>query len=211
MHEKLVIVPRKKSTVKKILNVVWFVLACLCFLFAMWVPILFAVPAIIFAIIWYFQAFRSDIEYEYTYYDGEFRFARIKAKRKRKGLGRVQMEDVLALAPKGDRSVYKYENDNSLACKDLTSGESGTKIYELVFKGEKGINRYEFEPDEEMLDAVMVKYPRAVIKQGTKRWPGSVKRSGHLFISYIMNPDGFMNQSSMKRIRLSETSSRAEE
>lgn len=128
------------------------------------VMILFAVPAIIFAIIWYFQAFRSDIEYEYTYYDGEFRFARIKAKRKRKGLGRVQMEDVLALAPKGDRSVYKYENDNSLACKDLTSGESGTKIYELVFKGEKGINRYEFEPDEEMLDAVMVKYPRAVIK-----------------------------------------------
>lgn len=65
---------------------------------------------------------------------------------------------------RGDRSVYKYENDNSLACKDLTSGESGTKIYELVFKGEKGINRYEFEPDEEMLDAVMVKYPRAVIK-----------------------------------------------
>ena len=51
MHEKLVIVPRKKSMVKKILNVVWFVLACLCFLFAMWVPILFAVPAIIFAIL----------------------------------------------------------------------------------------------------------------------------------------------------------------
>ena len=84
MHEKLVIVPRKKSTVKKILNVVWFVLACLCFLFAMWVPILFAVPAIIFAIIWsIIQAFRSDIEYQYTYYDGEFRFARIKAKRRR--------------------------------------------------------------------------------------------------------------------------------
>ena len=167
MHEKLVIVPRKKSMVKKILNVVWFVLACLCFLFAMQglaVAVFTTVPAIIFAIVWYFRAFRSDIEYEYTYYDGEFRFARIKAKRKRKGLGRVQMEDVLALAPKGDRSVYKYENDNSLVYKELTSGESGTKIYELVFKGEKGINRYEFEPDEEMLDAVMVKYPRAVIK-----------------------------------------------
>ena len=48
MHEKLVIVPRKKSTVKKILNVVWFVLACLCFYLRLWVPILFAVPAIIF-------------------------------------------------------------------------------------------------------------------------------------------------------------------
>ena len=34
---------------------------------------------------------------------------------------------------KKHRRAYKYENDNSLACKDLTSGESGTKIYELAF------------------------------------------------------------------------------
>lgn len=164
MREKLVIVPKKKTTGKKILNIVWFVLACICFVCAMWVPIFFAIPAVIFAIIWYFQSFQSDIEYEYTYYDGEFRFARIKAKRKRKGLGRVSMEDVLAIAPRGDRSVYKYENDKSVAYKNLTSGDASAKVYELVFKGEKGINRYEFEPDEDMLDAVLVKYPRSVIK-----------------------------------------------
>lgn len=124
----------------------------------------FVVPAVIFAIVWYFQTFRSEIEYEYTYYDGELRFARIKAKRKRKGLGKVQMEDVLAIAPKGDRSVYKYENDKSMMYKNLTSGDAGAKVYELVFKGEKGMNRYEFEPDEDMLDAILVKYPRLVIK-----------------------------------------------
>lgn len=164
MREKLVIVPRKRTTGKKVLNIVWFVLACICFACAIWVPVLFTFPAVIFAIVWYFQSFRSDIEYEYTYYDGEFRFARIKAKRKRKSQGKVSMEDVLAIAPKGDRSVYKYENDKSVAYKNLTSGEESAKVYELIFKGEKGINRYEFEPDEEMLDAVLVKYPRSVIK-----------------------------------------------
>lgn len=164
MHEKLVIVPRKKSTVKKVLNMLWFVLACVSFVLAMFVPIIFLIPAVIFAALWYFQSFRGDIEYEYTYFDGEFRFAKIKAKRKRKGLGMVSMEDVITIAPKGDRSVYKYENDSNLTYKDLTSGDSGAKVYELVFKGEKGINRYEIEPDEDMLDEVMVKYPRIVIK-----------------------------------------------
>lgn len=48
--------------------------------------------------------------------------------------------------------------------KDLTSGEQGAKVYAVVFKGDKGILRYEFEPDEEMLDAIMVKYPRLVTK-----------------------------------------------
>lgn len=164
MRERLVIVPKKTTSVKKVLNIVWFVLACLLFVNAMFVPTLFTIPAIIFAIVWYFQTFRSEIEYEYTYYDGELRFARIKAKRKRKGLGKVQMEDVITIAPKGDRSVYNYENDSSMAYKNLTSGDAGAKVYELIFKGEKGMNRYEFEPDEDMLDAILVKYPRSVIK-----------------------------------------------
>ena len=127
-------------------------------------PVIFLIPGIAFALVWYFQAFRSDIEYEYTYYDGEFRFARIKAKSKRKAIGSVQMDDVLGFAPKGDRSVYKYENDKNLAYKDLTSGDPDAKVYELIAKGEKGLVRYEFEPDDEMLDEVMVKYPRSVVR-----------------------------------------------
>lgn len=164
MREQLVIVPKKKAAGKKVLNMVWFALACVLFVGAMFVPILFTIPAIIFAVIWYFQTFQSDVEFEYTYYDGELRFAKIKAKRKRKGLGRVQMEDVIMIAPKGDRSVYKYESDNGVAFKNLSSGDTGAKVYELIFKGEKGVNRYEIEPDEEMLDAIVMKYPRSVVK-----------------------------------------------
>lgn len=164
MREKLVIVPRIKTGGRKILNIALFVLTCFMFVLAILIPAIFSIPAIVMAVVWYFLAFQSDIEFEYTYYDGELRFAKIRAKRKRKSLGEVQMDDVLAVAPRGDRSVYKYENDRSLAYKDMTSGRADAKVYELVFKGEKGICRYEFEPDEDMLDAVMVKYPRSVIK-----------------------------------------------
>ena len=152
MHEKLVIVPKKKTGSKKMLTTAWFILACLMFLLAT------------FALVWYFQAFRSDIEYEYTYYDGELRFARIKAKSRRKAIGSVQMDDVLGFAPRGDRSVYKYENDKNLAYKNLTSGDPEAKVYELIAKGEKGLVRYEFEPDDEMLNEVMIKYPRSVVR-----------------------------------------------
>ena len=156
MHEKLVIVPKKKTGSKKMLTTAWFILACLMFLLATFVnPVIFLIPGIAFALVWYFQAFRSDIEYEYTYYDGEFRFAQIKAKSRRKAIGSVQMDDVLGFAPRGDKN---------LAYKNLTSGDPEAKVYELIAKGEKGLVRYEFEPDDEMLNEVMVKYPRSVVR-----------------------------------------------
>ena len=140
MHEKLVIVPKKNTGSKKILNTVLFILACLMFLLSTFVnPIIFLIPGIALALVWYFQAFRSDIEFEYTYYDGEFHFARIKAKSKRKAIGSVQMDDVLGFAPRGDRSVYKYENDHNLTYKNLTSGNPEARVYELIAKGEKDL------------------------------------------------------------------------
>ncbi len=164
MKEKLVIVPRKRSTGKKVLTVALFLVTCLMFLLAMVYPLILTVPAVVLAVAWYFLAFQSDIEYEYTYYDGEIRFARIRAKRRRKELGYVPMDDVTIIAPKGDRSVYKYEEDRMMDRRDLTSAMPGARVYELVFKGEKGMCRYEFEPDEEMLDEILIKYPRSVIK-----------------------------------------------
>lgn len=164
MSEKLVIIPKKQTIGKKIFDISLFVVTCILFIFAIILPILFAIPAVLSAVLWYFLSFRSETEYEYTYYDGEFRFAKIKAKSRRKNLGSVQMEDVLAFAPKGDRSVYKYENDKNVGYKNLTSGNPKAKIYELVFKDGRGISRYEIEPDEEMMDAILIKYSRLVIK-----------------------------------------------
>lgn len=164
MHEKLVIVSEKKKLWKRILTVALFVVTCVFFLLALMAPVFFSIITVLFAVLWYFMAFQTGIEYEYTYYDGEMRFSKIIAKRKRKGIAMVQMDDVIAFAPKGDRSVYKYENDNGLFYKNLTSGTGDKKVYEFVFKGDKGIHRYEIEPDEDMLDEILIKYPRSVIK-----------------------------------------------
>ena len=165
MSEKLVIVPRRISGGHKAATIIFFVLTCLSLVAAMFVaPTLFLIPAIIFGVLWYVFGFRSYTEYEYTYFDGEFRIAKIKNKSRRKKVALVNMDDVLMIAPKGDRSTYKYENDKSITFKDAASGDAGAKVYELICKGEKGIARYEIEQDEEMLDAIMVKYPRTVTK-----------------------------------------------
>ena len=120
--------------------------------------------AVVFGLIAYLMIMAQNTEFEYSYFDGELRFAKIKNKSRRKRLGIYSMESVAAIAPAGDRSVYKYENDKNLAYKNLTSGDPEAKVYELIAKGEKGLVRYEFEPDDEMLNEVMVKYPRSVVR-----------------------------------------------
>ena len=154
MQEKLVIVPKKTTGGHKAGMIAFFVLTCLCLVLSMFVsPVMFLVPTIIFGVIWYLFAFRSEV-----------RFAKIRNKAKRKKIAYLSMDDVLTIAPKGDRSIYKYENDRSVTVKNIASGNAGAKLYEAVCKGENGITRYEFEPDEDMLNAIMVKYPRSVIK-----------------------------------------------
>ena len=60
--------------------------------------------------------------------------------------------------------IYKYENDKSIACKNVTSGEEDAKVYEVICKDDRSVLRYEFEPDEEMLEAMRMKYARIIIK-----------------------------------------------
>ena len=70
MQEKLVIVPKKTTGGHKAGMIAFFVLTCLCLVLSMFVsPVMFLVPTIIFGVIWYLFAFRSEVEYEYTYYD----------------------------------------------------------------------------------------------------------------------------------------------
>lgn len=165
MREVLNIVPKKKSTGKKILIGIWLALTIFCLAACIFItPFLFMVPMIIFGVIWYWQAFQSDIEYEYTYYAGDLKFAMVKAKRKRKKIVFLDIENVLQIAPKGDRSVYKYENDNTVSCKKLLSGKPDTKIYNVIYRDGDKVSRIEFEPEEDLLDAIMVKYPRLVVK-----------------------------------------------
>ena len=165
MNEKLVIIPKLVTSGKKMMTIVLFVIACILLLLSTFVsPLLFFLPAILVMVLWVWQGFFSNVEFEYTYFDGDLRFAKIRNKAKRKKIADINMEDVVILAPKGDRGVYKYENDKNLKCINLTSGRADAKVYELIVKNEEGFMRIEFEPDEEILNAMMVKYARIIVK-----------------------------------------------
>ena len=98
------------------------------------------------------------VEFEYSYFDGEIRFAKIINKSKRKAIGRYSMDDVLMIAPEGDRSVYSHSENQNLKHRDLSTGNPGAAVYVMVAKGEKGQEVIKFEPDERILDAMCIKY-----------------------------------------------------
>ena len=103
-------------------------------------------------------------EYEYSYFDGDVRFAKIINKSSRKCLAGYTMEEVHNIAPINDRSVYKYVNDAKIKVRNLTSGNQDAKVYVMVAKGSGGLELVKFEPDEKYLDAVCIKYGQKVVR-----------------------------------------------
>ena len=98
------------------------------------------------------------VEYEYSYYDGELRFAKIINQSKRKELPTYLMDEVIILAPIGDRSVYSYVNDKNAKVIDLTTGNPNANVYVAVVKNSNGLQLVKYEPDKKYIDEVCIKY-----------------------------------------------------
>ena len=164
MTEVYVLVERKKSTLMRVVTAAVFAIGILFALFSMIAP-LFLSGALILLVVWYFFLFRSSKEYEYSFFDGELRFAKIMNKSRRKRLRVFTMDEVIQIAPAGDRSIYKYEQDNTVKKIDYTSGNKDVPYYNLIMKNEDGINMISYEPDDKYLDAICVKYGQKVIRR----------------------------------------------
>lgn len=121
--------------------------------------------AMIFAVLWFLFTFRSNKEYEYSYFDGDMRFSKIMNKSRRKTLATYSMGDVIQIAPEGDRSVYRYENDKSVTVKDYSSGRKEAPKYDMVLSRADKTLLIKFEPDEQYLNAIELKYKQKVIRR----------------------------------------------
>ena len=163
MFEVYVIVEKQKSLVTKFLSALCVVIGTYLAFFALRGLILFMVSAILFIGLGWFL-YTRNIEYEYSYFDGEFRFARITNKQRRKELPGYDAKNVLIIAPKGNRSLYQYENGQQIKVRDLSSGKPDAKLYGMVVNTQAGTHLVWFEPDEEYLDAVCIKYAQKVVK-----------------------------------------------
>ena len=163
MLEVYVLVEKQKSLWMKILTILFFV-AGAYFMYATLVGlfIYFAIAVPLLAIGWFLHT--RSVEFEYSYFDGDFRFAKIISKQKRKELIGYDVENVIVIAPKGDRSLYQYENNPQVKTRDLSSGKKDAKVYAMVSKVEEGLHMTIFEPDDKYLDAVCIKYRQKVIR-----------------------------------------------
>ena len=163
MLEIYVIVQKKKSLMMKFLMIFSFVIGAF-FLYASLLGLLlyFALAVLFVALGWFLK--NRSMEYEYSYFDGDFRFAKIINKQKRKELTGYVADNVTLIAPKGDRSLHQYESNPQTKRRDLSSGNKNAKIYVMVVNAEAGYQLTYFEPDEAYLDAVCVKYRQKVVR-----------------------------------------------
>ena len=163
MLEVYVLVEKQKTLLMKILTVVCFVIGAY-FMYATLVGLIifFAIAVPFLALGWFLKD--RSLEYEYSYFDGDFRFAKIISKQKRKELIGYDIENIVVIAPKDDRSVYQYINNPQIQSRDLTSGCKDAKVYAMVAKVEDGMHLTYFEPDEKYLDAVCIKYRQKVVR-----------------------------------------------
>lgn len=164
MMEVYVLVERKKNPLIVFASILGMVLGGLLFLLSCYSPFFFPF-GIALALVGFAMIFFLNKEYEYSYFDGEVRFAKIMNKSRRKRLRVLSMDEVIVLAPAGDRSVYKYENDRMVKVIDYTSGKKGCPCYDMVAAKGNSCIMIQFEPDEKYLDAVCVKYGQKVVRK----------------------------------------------
>lgn len=158
--EKFILVEKKKSLLSKLLPGVFIVLAVATVMLALLGRPLFLLFACVFAFAFYLT--KGCIEFEYSYFDGEVRFAQIMDKSRRKKIALYNMDETIIITPEGDRSIYNYENNPEIKVRNLTSGDPEAKVYVMVTKGDKGMELVRFEPDEEILDEICKKYAQKV-------------------------------------------------
>lgn len=163
MLEIYVLVEKKKSLVFKLLSMLCLVIAGYFIYMTFMISVIFVFISIPFLLLaWFF--YNNKVEFEYSYFDGDVRFAKIFNKQRRRDLKGYDMENVIVLAPKGDRSLHQYEKNPKVKVRDLTSGNEGARIYCVVAKTEERYEMTAFEPDDKYLDAVCMKYRQKVVR-----------------------------------------------
>ncbi len=162
--EVFTLVQRKKSPAMIFVSWIFAALAVVSFLLVCQGVALGFLIAVAFGFISYFIFMGQNVEYEYSYFDGELRFAKIKNKSRRKHLATYSMESVVTIAPAGDRSVYNYENGGELKTVDYSSGLKGVPYYDIVIKSPDANVLIKAELDDKFVTEVEKKY-RSKVKR----------------------------------------------
>ncbi|MDD6035431.1 MAG: DUF6106 family protein [Lachnospiraceae bacterium] len=105
---------------------------------------------------------RLSVVYEYIFCDGQLDFDKIMAGEKRKHLYRLDLDQVLIVAPENSHELDCYKNNNSAKKLDFSSREKDHRVYCIVESAGEQQTLVYFEPNEKMLSYMKQKAPRKV-------------------------------------------------
>lgn len=117
---------------------------------------------IAFAVADYFLLPTFNLEFEYLYVNGELDIDKIMSKQKRKRVYSADMSNLELMAPSNSHALDSYNRNNSIKTLDFSSKDPQNKTYTMIIKGEKGMERVIFEPNDVILGDIKRIRPREV-------------------------------------------------
>ncbi len=157
-----VIVKRKPSAKDMILKSLLIAGTALAVFAFMVMGIIGFVIFIALAVADYFLLPTFNLEFEYLYVNGELDIDKIMSKQKRKRVYSADVSNLELLAPSNSHALDSYNRNNSIKTLDFSSRNPQNKTYTMIIKGEKGLERVIFEPNDVMLSDIKRVRPREV-------------------------------------------------
>lgn len=105
----------------------------------------------------YFKA--TNVEYEYSYFNGNLDIDQIMAKQYRKRLVSINMDEIDVVAPTGSLEIQQYRR---LKKYNYSSRRKGIPTYQIAIHHKGKRARIVFEPKEELLTEMKLAAPRKV-------------------------------------------------
>lgn len=153
---------KRKTPVYLVFLKILFIMMTVCFFLAglMFAPALLI--ALLIGIAAYFITLNASLEYEYLYVDRELSVDKVMNQSRRKRIATFDIGKVEIMAPINSHQLDSYKNRNYKTV-DYSSWEEKQPDLRYVFYYD-GQQKVIFEPNEEMIKAIMNVAPRKVFK-----------------------------------------------
>ena len=104
----------------------------------------------------------TNVEYEYSFFEGDFTVDKIINKSKRKRLKRVKFSKMDVMAPEGSKRLGGNPDSKCVKLDYSTLDDSYKDYVAVIFTDEGQRMEIKFSPNEELLDVLKRKYPRKI-------------------------------------------------
>lgn len=104
----------------------------------------------------------TNIEYEYSFLNGELTIDKIMGERKRRHVAEFNIKEAEIVAPSLSDDIVRASHNAVI--KDFSSGHDTKNMYSMIIAGKDGRSQVVFEPDENMIEAMYHVRPNIVKK-----------------------------------------------